>query len=148
MILDRLENSKKYEALHPKFAQAFECLRKFSADIAPGRYELDGDRLYVNVMDIQNHSRETSKLEAHKKYIDIQYIFSGDEEMGWKDVSLCSSVSTAYDDNADYALYTDLPDSWFAVPDGAFVIFFPEDAHAPSIGSGMVRKAVVKVALD
>lgn len=148
MILDRLENAKKYEALHPKFAKAFDYLRKFSTDIAPGRYELDGDKLYVNVMDIQNHGRETAKLEAHKKYIDIQYIFSGDEEMGWKDTALCGSVSTAYDDKADYALYTDSADSWFAVPAGAFTIFFPEDAHAPSIGSGTVRKAVVKVLVD
>lgn len=147
MILDRLENAKRYESLHAAFGKAFEFLSKLTDKTEPGRYEIDGDKLYVNVMDADCHDSSSAKLEAHKKYIDIQYEIDGNETMGWRDIKLCESVVEPYNESGDYALFSDSPDTWFAVPSGVFVVFFPEDAHAPQVGEGKVKKAVAKILL-
>jgi YhcH/YjgK/YiaL family protein len=134
--------------LHPAFGKAFEFLSKLTDKTEPGRYEIDGDKLYVNVMDAECHECASAKLEAHKKYIDVQFVISGNETMGWSDVKTCKSVAEPYNVSSDYTLFSDTPDTWFAVPSGVFVVFFPEDAHAPQVGEGKVKKAVVKVAIE
>lgn len=148
MILDRLGNAKRYEQLHPAFGRAFMFLASLTDKTEPGRYEIDGDNLYVNVMDAECRDRSSAKLEAHKKYIDIQYVVLGSETMGWRDVKTCKSVVEPHNESGDYALFSDTPDTFFDVPSGVFVIYFPDDAHAPQIGEGSVRKAVAKVAID
>lgn len=69
--------------------------------------------------------------------------------MGWKatkDLNPTSVVS-AYNDEKDFALYKRTPTSFVDIHPGQFVIFFPEDAHAPIIGTGKIRKMVGKVKL-
>lgn len=51
MILDRLENAKRYLPLSPHFAKAFEFLDKHNLrDLPLGRHEIDGDRVYATAM--------------------------------------------------------------------------------------------------
>ena len=89
-----------------------------------------------------------TKLEAHRRYIDIQYSISGADVIGWKQLSTCRDPEQAYDDKSDCQLFRDAPDSWVAVPSGSFGIFFPEDAHAPAAADGPIHKIVLKVAVD
>jgi YhcH/YjgK/YiaL family protein len=51
-----------------------------------------------------------------------------------------------YDPGRDIEFFTDRPDVWIPVKPGQFVVFFPEDAHAPLVGAGEIHKIVVKVA--
>lgn len=151
MILDRIENGHLYEALHPGFAAAFKYLRETAAGkLAPGRIELDGPRLYVNVDHSTGRGREGAKLEAHRKYIDIQYVFEGADDIGWKPTAECKQPLAAYDAKKDIVKFSDAAESWVAVPAGTFAIFFPEDGHAPLAGAaGLgVKKLVVKVAVE
>ena len=97
----------------------------------------------------KGRSRVEAKLETHRKYIDIQFVISGVDEMGWRPLPSCGKASTPYDAEKDAALFESAPDSWVAVGPGAFAVFFPEDAHAPLIGAGEpVRKLVVKVRVE
>ena len=73
---------------------------------------------------------------------------AGSEEIGWRPKPLCQNVAQAYDKEKDIEYYGDRPELWFKVPPGYFVVFFPDDAHAPLAGSEKVVKAVVKVAVD
>ena len=148
MILDRLENAEKYYALHPDFAKAFAFLRQSDlAGLPPDRYEIDGERLFCILDKAPGRSRTEAKLEAHRKYIDIQYVIAGADDMGWKPTSACTQIETAYDAEKDIAFYNDQPESWTEVPAGSFVIFFPEDAHAPLVGREEIHKAVLKIAV-
>ena len=67
--------------------------------------------------------------------------------MGWKPRSLCTQQARGYDRESDIQFFADKPDAWIATESGAFVIFFPEDAHAPEPPSGELVKAVYKIAV-
>lgn len=149
MILDTLDAASRYAGLHPRFQAAFDFLRSTDlASLADGRHELDGAALYANVDRVPGRGREAAKLEAHRRYIDIQYMVSGAEEIGWLPLGCCESVDLPYDADRDVGLFADAPSAWVAVPPGHFVIYWPDDAHAPLAGTGDLVKVVVKVAVD
>ena len=148
MILDRLENADRYAGMHASFAKAFAFLRQPSlAAMADGKHVIDGERLMVIMGKEPGKGERGTKLESHRKYIDIQYTLSGIERIGWKPAKECR-VSTPHDDARDVAFYGDASESWVTVQAGTFVVFYPEDAHAPLAGDGTPHKAVVKVAVD
>ena len=148
MILDILENSNRYSALHKEFSKAFEFLLRPDLKKLPvGKYEIDGEHVYAMVSKELGRKKEDALLETHEKYIDIQLVLEGTDMMGWKPKSLCKKPSTAYDQEEDIQYFSDEPDAWVATQGGAFVIFFPEDAHMPLISSGQLHKVVVKIAV-
>jgi len=147
MILDVLEKVNSYSTLHKGFSKAFEfLLRPDLKELPEGKYEIDGERVYAMVSKESGRNREDALLETHEKYIDIQLVLAGTDTMGWKSKSLCKKPSTAYDQEEDIQYFADEPDTWIATKSGAFVIFFPEDAHMPLISSGQLHKVVVKIA--
>ena len=148
MIFSNLSQSERYAALHPLFPRAFEFIRNTDLTaLAPGRHAIVGEELFVIVEHAQGRSREAAQLECHRKYIDIQLVLEGDEEMGWKALADCHQPLDGYSAEKDIRFFKDAPTSWVAVPPGSFCIFFPEDAHAPLVGSGQVRKLIFKVAV-
>ncbi len=149
MILDTLARSGRYHALHPLFAQAFGFLRATDLDaLEPGRHAIDGERLFAIVEACPGRARADAKLESHRRYIDIQLVLEGVDEMGWRPTAACVDPATEYDAARDIRFYDDPPASWVATPAGSFCLFFPDDAHAPLVGEGMIRKVVVKIAVD
>lgn len=149
MILDVLENAHKYFALHEGFAQAFDFLARADLkDLPVDKYPLDGDRIYAIVAIDHGRNKEDALLETHDKYIDIQFILTGTDSMGWKPKTSCIKPSGEHDLETDLRFYEDEPDTWLAVKSGAFAIFYPEDAHLPLISSDMIHKVIVKVAVN
>mgnify|MGYP001396388101 FL=1 len=148
MILDVLEHAHCYLALNKGFAGAMEfLLRPDLKELPIGKYEIDGDRVYAMVSKDPGRRREDALLETHERYIDIQLVLAGTDDMGWKPKSLCRQPSGEYDRRNDIQFFADEPDAWLSVRSGAFVVFFPEDAHMPLISSGRLHKVVVKVAV-
>jgi biofilm protein TabA len=149
IIIDKLQHAERYFNMHPAFEKAFEFLRQEGlAELAADRYEIDGEKLFCMISKGPGRSRSEAKLEAHRKYIDIQYVIAGTDEMGWKPAADCKMIDTEYDADKDIMFFNDQPDSWTQVPAGSFVIFFPQDAHAPLVGSGEIHKAVLKIAVE
>lgn len=112
-----------------------------------GRYEIDGERVYGIVAREPGRRKEDEQLEIHERYVDIQLILEGIDEMGWKPRALCRQPVGEYNHASDYQIFADEPDAWVTVKSGLFVIFFPKDAHMPLISSGNIHKVVVKVAI-
>jgi YhcH/YjgK/YiaL family protein len=149
MILDDLQEADRYAALHPGFAAAFDFLRHAPLmELEVGRTEIDGTRLFVIIGRDLGRGHERARLEAHRQYIDIQYVISGHEQIGWKTTSACQGIDLPYNAERDIAFFTDRPETWVAVEPKNFVILYPQDAHAPLAGAGEMHKAVVKVAVD
>lgn len=141
--------SDRYAALHPLFPRAFDYIRNTDLlSLAPGRYPIIGEQLFVIVEKVQGRTREAAKLECHRKYIDIQLVLEGVDEMGWKALADCTQPVSDYSAEKDIQFFRDDPATWIATPPGAFCIFFPEDAHAPLVSSGQVRKAIFKIAVE
>ena len=121
-------------------------------DLPDGRYEVDGERVYALVQSYQTLPEdENAKYEAHRRYIDIQYIVSGVEGMGWAPLDQMQ-VNQEYSTEKDVVLGT-CPISratLVQVNAGEAAVFFPGDAHAPKLACGApgpVKKIVVKVAV-
>jgi YhcH/YjgK/YiaL family protein len=149
MILDTLSNDERLTKLHPGFGAALEFLRGANVSQLPeGRQEIDGSRLYAMVIRGQGKGLKGAKLEAHRRYIDIQCSLAGSDVIGWKPISACNNPVQAFDEKKDFQLFLDSPDSWVTIPQGNFGIFYPEDAHAPMGADGAIHKIVVKVAVD
>jgi YhcH/YjgK/YiaL family protein len=148
MVLETLAKAHRYISLHRSFADAFAFLANADwTKLADGRHLIDGERMYVSIDCSEGRGREGARLEAHRRYIDIQFTIEGHEEIGWKPVSECEATSIAYDDAKDVMFFSDRPDSWLSLPAGHFAIFFPDDAHAPLAGRGTLKKAIVKIAV-
>lgn len=149
MILSALSQSARYAVLHPLFYQAFDYIEKTDLfSLTPGRYNIVGDDLIAIVEKVSGKTREVAKLEAHRRYIDIQLVLEGDEQMGWKPLADCYNPVSEHSEERDIRFFHDAPASWVAVPPDHFCIFFPEDAHAPLVGNGEIRKVIFKVAVS
>ncbi|HMP77195.1 MAG TPA: YhcH/YjgK/YiaL family protein [Kiritimatiellia bacterium] len=149
MVLDHVDRMSVYENLQPGFARAFAFLR--DADLAalpPGRTELLEGRLFAIVDHLDGRGRTGAVLEAHRKFIDVQFTVSGPEEIGWRDLASCRAPREPFDEGRDIGFFLDPVHTWAAVPPGYFCILFPTDAHAPLGGLGPLRKVIMKVALD
>ena len=154
MNLDRLENAGFYHSLGPGLKRAFEYLARTDfVQVPDGRYPLDGDELFAIVQRYQPKPLAAAMWEAHRKYIDVQYVAEGIERMGYAPLDDRLPVRQDYDPQRDLVFY-DAQGDLFEVPAGLFVIFTPQDVHAPSLASGQadpaqpVCKVVVKCPAD
>jgi biofilm protein TabA len=148
MIYDLLENANRYIHLHEGFDNAFAFLRRPDLqELAADRYDIDGDRVFAIVAKAPGRRREEGRLEVHGKYIDIQMLLAGTDQMGWKPASQCRKPSGPYDPDGDIRFFDDPPVAWFPVEPGMFAIFFPEDGHLPLVSPGEIHKVIVKVAV-
>ncbi len=146
MILTNLDESSRIENLHPRFKVLFDYVK--SHDLSKtdaGRIELDGDKLFINVVDATLTTREAQKLEVHEAYIDVHIPLSGEELIGWRSLSTLSTPDAPFSAESDCALYTAPASAYIKVQPGEFLIAYPEDAHAPVIGEGTLRKLIAKV---
>lgn len=145
-ITDQIENAEACFSLHPLLERAFAFLRAgLPADAPDGRVDIDGDRMFCLVSTGQGKGRADAKLEAHRRYIDLQFVLSGSDVMGWKPLKRCLSPESDFDAERDIVFFRDDAEAWRTVPEGFFALFFPEDVHAPMGGEGLIRKAVVKI---
>lgn len=151
MIFDNIKNCEKYFSLHPQYEKAFAYLKQAMKEFpATGKQEIDGDKLFASVQAYSTFT-EDGKLEAHKNYIDIQFLVSGKEVLLSEDISK-AELTDAYREDSDVAFYkADKNACQLVLEPGDFVILLPHDAHRPAVAfegvSVPVQKIVMKVKL-
>jgi biofilm protein TabA len=148
MIFDLLANHTRYTGLGPNLAAAFDFLANTNlAALKPGRIDLKGEALYVLVQEYTTKPAEQGLWEAHRRYIDVQYILSGHERMGFAQLSTMQLGD--YVPERDFQPMSGSGHTLDVFP-GAFVIFHPQDAHMPGLAVNIpepVKKIVVKVGI-
>lgn len=154
MILDQLHHALLYRCLSPRIAAALDYLRETDfSSVAEGRHELDGDRLAAIVQRYKTRPHSEIIWESHRRYIDVQYIVTGTEQMDNVCLRPDLPVKQAYDETTDAAFYNAQGSLFLATP-GTFAIFFPHDVHAPGLAAGSpptaaeVFKVVMKCRVD
>lgn len=149
MIIDRINNASLYYTIHPKFKEAFEYIASIdTASIPAGRYEIDGAAMYVLVQEYNTKLKEAGKWEAHRRYIDLQYVVQGEESMGYANIHHLQQGE--YDASKDFLPLFGEGDE-VRLKSGCFVLLFPEDAHMPSMAVGEsapAKKVVLKIAVE
>ncbi len=147
MIIDTIKNASKYFSVHPLFEKAFEYIDQNDlVNIEVGKSDIaEGLKAIISQSIGKTKEASLSKFECHDKNIDIQFCINGRETFGWKPREKCIVYNGDYNDEKDVQLFFDDADTFFQLTDGQFVIFFPEDVHAPMIGDGEIKKLVIKV---
>ena len=153
MIVYQLADFAKNPDLSPRMRKAVDFLmRPETASLEDGTYQIDGRKIYAQVQSYITSVPQKILFEAHKKYIDIQYIVSGQETISCLNLEDINIVRP-YDEKYDICF--GLPRNMEGIPlklyAGDMSVFFPEHAHAPKIslmGTHKVKKIVVKVAVS
>ena len=147
MIFDVLANADRYAPVHPLFAECFAFLRHTDLAALPvGRQPLGSSGCTVIVSEAAPKTKESVRLEGHHAFIDIQYMVAGEEIIGYLPRVHCQEKSN--DVPNDFQELQGIAE-YLTLRPGCFAVYFPEDAHQPSIGTGAytgpVRKIVIKV---
>lgn len=140
--------AQEYNKNPQRWEKAFTFLQETNLNSLPeGKLELDGENLFISVNQYHSKEKPDTKYEAHKKYIDIQYVISGEEQIGLTKLNSVSETES-YDPKKDLIFYTFEGGEYFKASSSNFFIFFPEDVHRPGIKlkeSVAVKKLVVKL---
>ena len=146
MIIDTLDNLGKYVALNPLFADVVEFLKSHDLQtMEAGKYPIKDKDLFLNLSLTKQRTKETAFLETHIEMIDIQIPITCAETFGYS--PLCDLPAFEYNAEKDITKYGDTkPQTYVTVNPGQFVIFFPQDGHAPCIiEEEEIKKAIFKV---
>jgi biofilm protein TabA len=152
MIATSLEQIDQQVEMTLSLTKAIEFLRlRDILDLKDGRTDIDGDRVFALVQRYETAKMDTPKFEHHKKYIDVQYIASGEEVIGWAPVERMK-INEAYDADRDICFGTMPAGQWTPIllQAGQLAVFYPEDGHAPKLAAhdpSSVMKIVIKIAL-
>lgn len=152
MIKNSLKYTKNYYNLSNKIKLALEYLKKNDLKAFDnGRYDILGDDVYVNVQDYTSKPETQGKWEAHKKYIDIQFMIKGTERIGVGEIDNYQTTE-AYDESKDLEFLAVANDNYqfINMNENDFIILYPQDVHMPQIAMNTpsyVKKAVVKISI-
>jgi YhcH/YjgK/YiaL family protein len=162
MILDRIDNTRLYLGLHAGFVRAFEVLTdKTLVKKEDGKYPVDGENIYYTIQRYTTKPLNEGNLEAHRKYIDIQFLLEGVEILGYAPLKGLTTAEE-YNPQKDIAFFnTPKEITKVKLEPGLFCILFPDDAHLPGrfevspaggpcrqlVGPADVRKVVIKIRL-
>ncbi len=152
MIKNSLKYTKNYYNLSNKIKLALEYLEKNDLKVFDnGRYDILGDDVYVNVQDYTSKPETQGNWEAHKKYIDIQFMIKGTERIGVGEIDNYQTTE-AYDESKDLEFLAVANDNYqfINMNENDFIILYPQDVHMPQIAMNTpsyVKKAVVKISI-
>jgi YhcH/YjgK/YiaL family protein len=147
MIFSNLAYEARYRDLSPRFALAFDFLKSFDGNLAPGKVIISGDEVYAMIQAYDTSLALDRSWEAHRIYADVQFVYSGEELIYYSPLKELESIK-AYDAVGDYELFRGSDRYCDHLSANDFAIFFPEDGHKPGCSvcdSKTVRKVVVKV---
>lgn len=136
---------------YPKaIVKAIEYLQNTNFDELPvGKYEIQGDEIYAQVMELTTKAKEEISPEVHQKHIDVQYLHKGAEIIGVAPDLGTNSKEVDYNPENDMQFYTSFEgEQLITMQPGNFAVFFPEDVHRPGIKFAeplQIKKVIVKI---
>jgi len=145
MIYDSITNARRYTALGGRVALGLGAIPGHLGK-EPGKYEIDGDNVYLLVQKYISKPYAESKWESHRDYIDIHYVENGEERIGFPGIGDLTAT-TSYEADGDYTLYAG-EGNMLVCGRGHFALIFAEEQHMPCVAAGepsVVDKIVVKV---
>lgn len=145
--IDQVQFAKQYHLNQVAWDKAFAYLKNTDLKaLSNGRHAIDGTNVYAIVTEAPTKDYDKTAFESHRKYIDLQYVITGEENMA-KAPLTSVTINKPYDEAADIAYYTG-EGKVYKVRAGMFMLFFPTEAHRPNItpgGNKVVKKIVIKV---
>lgn len=153
MIFGNIKALDDKTAYPAKIWEALEYLRDNDMNaVEAGKIVLEGDKMFINVVDTETEQRETRKAETHNNYLDIQFLARGEESIGFAIDNGASKAAGEYDEKKDITFFTEVAgEMYLDMKAGDFAVFFPRDIHRPKCATKEnvpVRKVIVKIHMD
>ncbi|MFA9441819.1 YhcH/YjgK/YiaL family protein [Uliginosibacterium sp. sgz301328] len=121
------------------------------AALAPGKYSIQGDDIYVQVIDTPTRDLSETRPEFHHEYIDVHCLVHGKERIGFATDTHDHKVVESLPERDLYFYDSAGPhENFLTMTPGSFAVFFPWDVHRPAVADGepmAIRKIVIKVAM-
>lgn len=138
--------SRQMAAADKRFAAMFDYIGANDlTSLDDGRYDIDGDDLYLIIVTAPMHTAEEAVLEAHDCYYDVQIPLLQAEEIAVADRKACVAQRGKADEENDIVFFEDKPQRTVTVAPHSLLVVPPQVAHAPMIGEGVQRKAIFKI---
>ncbi|MDU1454551.1 MAG: YhcH/YjgK/YiaL family protein [Paeniclostridium sordellii] len=149
MIFGNIAHEKRYSNIDKDLLTCFEYAKNNSlVDLEKGSYAIDGEDIFVNIVEYETVEKEERFWEAHKKYIDIHYMLEGSERI---DIGFIENlIQKEYKEKDDFLPLEGEANGYVTLEKGDFLICYPEDAHMTAIKvneKSKVKKAIFKVIL-
>ncbi len=145
MLLSCIKNYQNILKFFPQLDIVFDfIINNVSDKTLEGKYDISRG-IYAVIQKCEPKIKKEQLLETHKKYVDLQYVISGKEKIGWKFLDKSFKICKKYNPKQDIAFFSNRPDTYIRLKKGEFAIFFPEDAHAPLCCDNTVKKCIVKI---
>ena len=145
MVFGNIKYPEQYEFLPEKFQKCFEFVKNNDlTSMELKRYDIDGDNIFVNLMEFTTAPVEERAFEAHKDYCDIHYIVRGSERI---DICITANME-AGEYKPDIMMLFGEPIGTVSLYEGDFLVCMPQDGHRPGIMTDKpetIRKATFKV---
>ena len=146
MIKDDIKRAETYYNISENLKIGFEWIKNNDLKNMPdGRYEIS-DKIYANLQSYL--TKNDAPYEAHRDYIDIQYMVTGEELSGRVDYSDCITKEEYNKEKDIEFMECNTKEEFFKIKEGEFFVFFPHDAHKPALKinqNKQVKKVIVKV---
>jgi len=145
-----LSNNLEIEVLPPIIKETLNLLKKADLEkIKKGKYEIIKDEIFLIIDEYQTEKPEEKKAEQHRIYIDVQYIISGKETIGFGYEDNENEIFNEYDLSKECTLFNTVKNEEdIILQKGAYAIFFPSDIHRPGLnadGQQVIKKGIVKI---
>lgn len=149
MILDSLKSFERYVELHKSFGKVYTFIKGNDLHgLAEGKHNIEENNIWCTIVSAEGKGLENcTPLEVHDSFMDIHVVLEGTETMGFRDRAKCVGIEAKYDEAKDVAILAEEPEAFISYSDDNMVICFPQDAHAPMMGNGTIKKAIFKVRL-
>lgn len=151
MIYGRLESfADEAMALPENILEGLRFLSRTNLAVLPkGRIDIDGDRIFAVVQDYSTRPKDDIRPEAHASYVDLQYVVSGKESVGFGHIATAPAAIEDFIEERDVRFYGEVPEeSSLILSAGSYAVFYPWDVHRPGCVVSTpedVRKVIVKI---
>lgn len=147
MVFGHIDNLDQYQFLTEDMKECFMYAKTHNlADYKKGRYEIDGERLFVNIVEYTTTTAENRFWEAHKQYLDLHFLLQGEEQIDLNFIQ--NMVQKEYVEAEDFLPLDGKQNSSVVLREGDFLICYPADGHRTAVKVDEpqpVKKAIFKV---
>ncbi len=146
LISDNLDT----ELLPPIIKETLNLLKKTNFNNLENiKYKIIGDEIFLIIDEYYTKNPNKGNAEQHRIYIDIQYILSGEENIGVCYNDNENEILNSYNPDKDIILFKTVKnENLVTLKKGMYAIFFPTDIHKPGLSidkEQKVRKIIVKI---
>lgn len=147
MVFGNIKDLEDYSYLESAILKCFEYAKSHSLiDYEKGSYEIDGDNLFVNIVEYETTTPENRFWEAHRQYLDLHFMLKGPEQI---DINFIDNmIQKDFVEKDDFLPLIGESNSHVILNEGDFLLCYPKDGHRTAIQAGkpaLIKKAIFKI---